>query len=162
MQFLRRREHRHPVAARDRVVPARADHDVAPAGGQDSHRGQRPVQLAQAGRPRRRRPGGEEPLTVQHDLLRTGLEAGFGDGRGGQSGHVQHRDLDLGQGPADGRVGQLHDHLQIGPLLAGEQDRLQRVQVVLEDADEGGRAGQPGFGQRRGGPGTARDQRDAP
>jgi hypothetical protein len=161
-EFLRRREQRHPVAFRHRVVPAGADDHVASAGGQDRHRGQRPVQVPQAGRPRRRRSRNEEPLTVEHDLLRARLEARFRDGRGRQSGHVQHRDLDLGQGPAHGRVGQLDDHAHVGAQLAGQQDRLQRVQVVLEDADERGRAGQPGLGQRRGRPGTARDQRNAP
>jgi len=161
-ELVRGREQRHPVPGGHLVVAAGADHHVLVPGGQDRDRGQRAVQLPQAGAARGRGASGQEPLTVQRDLPGAGLQARLGDGRGGQARDVEHGHVDPGQGPADGGVGQLDDHPDVGSQLTGQQGRFQRLQVIFQDADHSGRAGQPRLGQHRSGPGAGLDVRDAP
>ena len=59
-------------------------------------------------------------------------------------------------------VAELDDDPHVGAQLTGQQRRLQGHQVVVEGADDGGRAGQARVGQGGGRPGTGREVRDAP
>ena len=162
VQFIVGPEQRDPVTRPDRVIPARADHHVAAVGRQHRDRGQGPVDLTEGARAGGHGPRGGEPLAGQPDLLDPGAHAGFRDRRGGQPGHVQHGHLDPGTGPADGRVAELDHHPHIGAQFPGQQGRLQRVQVILQRADDRRGAGQPGFGEDLRGPGTAGDVRHPP
>ncbi len=59
-------------------------------------------------------------------------------------------------------LAELDDDPHVGAQLTGQQRRFQGQQVVVEGADDGGRAGQARVGQRGGRPGTGREVRDAP
>ena len=162
VQLVRGPEQRHAVPGRDPMITAGADHHVAAVRGQHGDRGQRPVELAQRASARGDGPGGGEPLGGQPDLLDAGAQAGFRDRRGGQPGHVEHRDRDPGQRPAHGRVAELDHDPHVGAQFPGQQGRLQRAEIVFLGADHRLRPGQPGLGQGLGRPRTARDVRDAP
>ena len=162
VQLVRGPEQRHAIPRRDPVITAGTDHHVAAIRGQHGDRGQRPVQFAQRGGGGRHGPGGGEPLGGQPDLLDAGAQAGFGDRRRGQPGHVEHRDRDPGQRPAHGRVAELDHDPHIGAQFPGQQGGLQRGEIVFLGADHRLGPVQPGLGQGLRRPRTARDMRDAP
>jgi ADP-ribose pyrophosphatase YjhB (NUDIX family) len=91
-------------------------------------------------------------------------EAGLDDRGRGQGRDVEHAapPREVRDGPADAGVGHLHDQPDVGAQPAHQQSRLQRVEIVLLDADDGRRPGQAGRVERLRQAGAAEDARDLP
>jgi len=128
-QFLRRADHHDVIPRRDPGVPARADHHVAAGGGDDGDRRQRSVQLTQAGRFGATVTGGET-FSGQPDLLHARPQAASTTD-GADSPATSSTATRPGPAPGPRRVPQLRDHPHVLAELAGQQRRLQRVQVIF-------------------------------
>ena len=144
-EFLGLAEQRHPVAGRDAEVPPRADDQLA-VRPHHPDRDEVPEQLAQgagAADPDLRR---DEALLPQHHVVRAAVHAGV-DHRGREEPrHVQRRPLAgrLFHRPADGRVVEVGDDLDVGAQIPRHQRRLDVPQVAAAGADDRPRPRQPG------------------
>jgi hypothetical protein len=153
-QLTWRTEHGDHVARGHLLVPPRCDLDHRGAGPHHGQGDQVAVQASQRAGPGAAVLANPECRPLQAQVVGPLVQAGLDEGRGGQSGHVEHvsHPDDVAQGPAHRRVGDLRHHPEVGSQVVGHQGTFQGPEVVPVDADDRHRLHHPGSGQHLGQP----------